>query len=70
MARRPADGSKTDPLTDILLSESELAELSPGVLVDRLVARGISRLTAERFVEIQRGTGEPGRARSHPVSRR
>jgi hypothetical protein len=70
MARRPASDSNTELLADIVISEPELAELSPSVLVDRLIARGVSRLTAERFVEIQRGTGEPGRARSHPISRR
>jgi hypothetical protein len=44
--------------------------LSNGVLVERLVARGFSRLTAERFVAIERGAAEAGRARAHPVSRR
>lgn len=70
MARRPESGSKTDVLESIVFSESELRLLSANVLVGRLVARGVSRLTAERFVEIQRGNAEPGRARSHPVSRR
>jgi hypothetical protein len=44
--------------------------LSNGVLVERLVARGFSRLAAERYVEIERGAAEAGRARAHPVSRR
>jgi len=70
MAPRPESGSKTDLLESIVFSESELRLLSADVLVGRLVARGVSRLTAERFVEIQRGKAEPGRARSHPVSRR
>jgi hypothetical protein len=37
--------------------------------VDRLVEAGSSRLTAERIVEIERGDGEPGRARRHGMSR-
>jgi hypothetical protein len=39
-------------------------------LVQRLVAEGASRLTAERIVAIERGDAEPGRARRHPQSRR
>lgn len=70
MARRPAGGSKPRLLEGIVISESDLARLSVSVLVARLVAQGVSRLTAERLVEIQRGAAEPGRARSHPVSRR
>lgn len=69
MAGRSESGSKTDVLEGIVFSESELRLLSANVLVGRLVARGVSRLTAERFVEIQRGNAEPGRARAHPVSR-
>jgi hypothetical protein len=52
------------------ISESEMQLLSVTVLVDRLVAGGVSRLTAQRFVEIQRGSGEAGRARPHMLSRR
>jgi hypothetical protein len=44
--------------------------LSSFDLVERLVARGFSRLTAERFVEIERGADKAGRARPHPVARR
>jgi hypothetical protein len=39
-------------------------------LVQRLVAEGASRLTAERIAAIERGDAEPGRARRHPQSRR
>ena len=39
-------------------------------LVQRLVAGGASRLTAERIAAIKRGDAEPGRARRHPQSRR
>jgi hypothetical protein len=40
------------------------------VVVAQLVARGVSRLTAERFVELERGDEKPGRARPHAVARR
>jgi len=36
--------------------------------VEKLVAQGKSRLTAQRIVEIERGA-EPTRARRHPTSR-
>jgi hypothetical protein len=52
------------------ISQSDMEVLSTAVLVDRLVAGGVSRLTAERFLEIQRGSGEAGRARPHLLSRR
>jgi hypothetical protein len=53
----------------IEIADAEM-HLSSVVLVERLVARGFSRLSAERFVEIERGAGEAGRARPHPVARR
>ena len=37
--------------------------------VERLVAEGHSRLTAQRIVEIEKGRAEAGRARRHPTSR-
>lgn len=43
--------------------------LEDSAVVDRLVARGASRLTAERIVAIERGRAEPGRARRRPQSR-
>jgi hypothetical protein len=52
------------------ISDSDMEALSTAVLVDRLVAGGVSRLTAERFLEIQRGSAEAGRARPHHLSRR
>jgi hypothetical protein len=70
MAGRTASGSKTNGLAGVEISESELMLLSDTVLVARLVAGGVSRLTAERFVEIQRGAGESGRARPHAMARR
>jgi hypothetical protein len=72
MAGRPASGTKSDRIASasIAISRSEMELLSPTVLVGRLVAGGVSRLTAERFVAIQRGTAEAGRARPHLLSRR
>jgi hypothetical protein len=61
---------RTNRLAGIEIAESELRLLSDTVLVARLVTRGVSRLTAERFVAIQRGAAESGRARPHAVSRR
>jgi hypothetical protein len=70
MAGRTASGSNSNGLAGLEISESELKLHSDTVLVARLMAQGVSRLTAERFVEIQRGTGESGRARPHAVARR
>jgi hypothetical protein len=69
MAGRLAGNSNTDRLARVEISESDMRLLSNTVLVARLVAGGVSRLTAERFVEIQRGTAESGRARRHALSR-
>ena len=60
---------KVSPET-VAISESDLRLLSPATLVARLVAGGVSPLTAERFIEIQRGSAELGRARPHATSRR
>lgn len=60
---------KTDRLADIEISESDMRLLSSTALVARLVAGGVSRLTAERYLEIQRGSAESGRARRHALSR-
>lgn len=61
--------AKTDRLTPIEISTSDLQLLSTTTLVARLVATGVSRLTAERVVAIQRGSAEAGRARRHALSR-
>ena len=53
----------------IELEDVYVARLSNGALVERLVDRGMSRLTATRVVAIERGTAEPGRARPHMQSR-
>jgi hypothetical protein len=52
------------------IANSELRWLSDTAIVERLVESGISRLTAERIVEVQRGEVEPGRARRHGQSHR
>jgi hypothetical protein len=65
-----ARGDYKDSLGTIEISDEEMQLLGSNALVARLVARGFSRLTAERFVEIERGEAEPGRARPHPVARR
>ena len=43
----------------------EARRLTDSAIVARLVATGVSRLTAARLVEITRGNEEPGRARPH-----
>jgi hypothetical protein len=70
MAGMTAPSAKTGRVERVGISESEIRLLSSTVLVARLVAGGVSRLTAERFVEIQRGSAEAGRARPHTLSRR
>jgi hypothetical protein len=52
------------------LSDAYGNRLEDSTLVERLVAEGASRLTAERIVEIARGDAEPGRARRHVQARR
>jgi hypothetical protein len=56
-------------LRRIGITEAAAKKLSSSALVDRLVASGISRLSAERIVAIERGA-EPGRARNHSKARR
>jgi hypothetical protein len=70
MASPPEGEPKTGVLAGIVISDADLESLSSDALVSRLVAGGVSRLTAERCVEIHRGTAEPGRARPHTVARR
>jgi hypothetical protein len=55
---------------NVEIDDAEVKTLSGSALVDRLVEGGISRLSAERIVEIDRGTAEPGRARPHSQARR
>jgi hypothetical protein len=54
----------------IRTEQSSKAERERAAAVERLVREGASRLTAARIVEIERGAGEAGRARTHAMSRR
>jgi hypothetical protein len=47
------------------IADSEMQWLSNASIVQRLVESGVSRLSAERIVEVQRDEVEPGRARRH-----
>lgn len=51
------------------ISEQEADEMSDAAVVRRLVASGVSQLSAERIVEVERSTDEPSRARRRPMSR-
>jgi len=53
-----------------ILAETEIKQLTRSAWVELLVARGASRVTAERIVDIGRGDAEPGRARRHTQLRR
>jgi len=59
-----------DRFGTLILTEAEARRLDRFARVERLVAGGASRLTAERIVAIERGEAEPGRARRHTQSRR
>jgi len=53
------------------VSKAETQRLERAALVERLVAGGASRLTAERMAAIEQGDEERGRARPHrPQARR
>jgi hypothetical protein len=54
---------------EIQLAVREMKALSDAMVVERLVDRGVSRLSAVRIVEIERNACEPGRARTHTMSR-
>ena len=66
MSGGTAENGNAALLGKLEMADAQTKLLTSTVLVERLVARGFSRLTAERFAEIQRVTGEPGRARRHP----
>lgn len=61
-----------NPLGDarLAIEDADLKLLSSTMLIAQLVGRGVSRLTAERFVELERGDDQPGRARPHSAGRR
>ena len=52
------------------IPDAEAKNLTNAAIAERLVATGVSRLTAERLVSVQRGEAEVGRARRHSQSRR
>jgi hypothetical protein len=56
--------------TSIEIAAGDMKKQSGSAAVERLVAEGASRLTAERIVAIEDGLAEPGRARPHTMSRR
>jgi hypothetical protein len=56
--------------SSIQIAAADVKKLGAGAAVERLVADGTSRLTAERIVAIEQGLAEPGRARPHVTSRR
>jgi hypothetical protein len=63
-----AHGEEEDGVTQfgaLVIADSEVRWLSNAMIVERLVESGVSRLSAERIVEVQRGDVEPGRARRH-----
>jgi hypothetical protein len=55
---------------ELELTEAEAEKLSDAAIVERLVETGVSRLTAARIVEVERGDGHVGRARPHSMARR
>ena len=55
---------------EIQLAVREMKALSNAMVVERLVDAGVSRLSAVRIVEVERNACEPGRARTHTMSRR
>jgi hypothetical protein len=54
----------------LAIANAELRNLSNEMIVERLVASGVSRLSADRIVAVQRGQIEPGRARRHAQGHR
>ena len=54
---------------EIQLAVREMKTLSNAMVVERLVDSGVSRLSAVRIVEIEREACQPGRARTHSMSR-
>ena len=54
---------------ELEFTEAEAEKLSDAAIVERLVETGVSRLTAARIVEVERGDGRVGRARPHTARR-
>jgi hypothetical protein len=69
----PAPDEKSEGVTlfgTLEIAHSEVHWLSNAIIVERLVDSGVSRLSAERIVAVQRGEVEPGRARRHATGHR
>lgn len=67
---RRADDANVAGFGRVEITEAEVKMLGGAALVERLVAGGVSRLSAERMVAIEQGIAEPGRARPHMQARR
>ena len=66
----PQAGAGMSRFGSIEILEVDWTKLSDAAIVERLVAGGASRLTAQRIVAIERGEAETGRARAHAQARR
>jgi hypothetical protein len=66
----PQTGAGPVRFGSIEILEADWTKLSDTAIVERLIAGGASRLTAERIVAIERGEAEPGRARTRTHARR
>lgn len=83
-ARTPSGGygtgrDETKPLLELVnpgapdgstIGGTDAKALGPTLMVAELMAAGVSRLTAERTVEIQQGEAKAGRARRHTSGNR
>ena len=52
------------------LSEADAKRLDRASLVERLVAHGVSRLSADRIASVLKGEADAGRARRHTQAHR
>jgi hypothetical protein len=69
----PAPDERSEGVTlfgRLEIAPSEVHWLSNATIVERLCDSGVSRLSAERIVAVQRGEVEPGRARRHVTGHR
>jgi hypothetical protein len=69
----PAPDEESDGVAlfgNLEIAHSEVHWLSNAMIVERLCDSGVSRLSAERIVAVQRGEVEPGRARRHATGHR
>jgi hypothetical protein len=70
MSRQEDSGDGVTLFESLGIADSEMQSLSDAMIVVRLVESGISRLSAERIVAVERGGIEPGRARRHAQGHR